>query len=263
MEINRMLDFDEKPLDNLIGDGGFCSVFRSIGCIGDSLSSGEFEVLKSDGTRGYYDMYEYSWGQFIARTCGSAVYNFSKGGMTAKNYFEEFAEKNGFWDKEKACQAYIIAMGVNDLGQIDLGSIDDMFDGTSPVKDTFVGYYSAIIKRLNEISPEAKLFFMTIPKSGEESEREKKADRHAELLYEMSERLENSYVLDFRKYAPVYDSAFRSRFFLNGHLNPMGYALTAKMVISYIDYIIRHNMKDFERIGLTDNDIQNYVHPLK
>ena len=29
----------EKPLDNLVTDGGFCGIFRTIGCVGDSLSS--------------------------------------------------------------------------------------------------------------------------------------------------------------------------------------------------------------------------------
>ena len=32
-----------------------------IGCIGDSLSSGEFESLDEAGNRGYHDMFEYSW----------------------------------------------------------------------------------------------------------------------------------------------------------------------------------------------------------
>jgi len=32
-------------------------------------------------------------------------------------------------------------------------------------------------------------------------------------------------------------------------MNPMGYLLTAKYVMSYIDYIIRHNMEDFAQVG--------------
>lgn len=27
---------EEKPLDRLVTDGGFCGIFRTIGCIGDS-----------------------------------------------------------------------------------------------------------------------------------------------------------------------------------------------------------------------------------
>ncbi len=32
-------------------------------------------------------------------------------------------------------------------------------------------------------------------------------------------------------------------------MNPCGYMLAAKMVVSYIDYIIRHNMKDFKEVA--------------
>ena len=53
---------DEKPLDRIVTDGGFCGIFRTIGCIGDSLSSGEFESKNADGSTGYHDFYDYSWG---------------------------------------------------------------------------------------------------------------------------------------------------------------------------------------------------------
>ena len=36
---------NEKPLDRIVDDGGFCKIFRTIGVIGDSLSSGEFESV--------------------------------------------------------------------------------------------------------------------------------------------------------------------------------------------------------------------------
>lgn len=31
----------DKLINNLVSDGGLCPIFRTIGCIGDSLSSGE------------------------------------------------------------------------------------------------------------------------------------------------------------------------------------------------------------------------------
>ena len=47
------------PLANLLHDGGMCPIFRRIGVIGDSLSSGEHESLM-DGQIGWHDYYEYS-----------------------------------------------------------------------------------------------------------------------------------------------------------------------------------------------------------
>ena len=96
---------NEKPLDRIVTDGGFCAIFRTIACIGDSLSSGELESIDADGTKRYNDFYEYSWGQFIGRSCGSKVYNFSQGGMTAKTYMEVFADNKGFWGTDKLAQS--------------------------------------------------------------------------------------------------------------------------------------------------------------
>ena len=135
----------EKPLDNMVTDGGFCGIFRKIGCIGDSLSSGEMESLDEDGKKGYHDYFEYSWGQFLARDAGCEVLNFSRGGMTAREYCEGFAEKKGFWDPSLAAQAYIIALGVNDIsrtlkGEMEVGDITDidLYDWHND-KKSFVG----------------------------------------------------------------------------------------------------------------------------
>ena len=73
----------ERPLDSIVTNGGFCGIFRRIACIGDSLSSGEFQSYENEA-HGYHDFYEYSWGQYMARDAGCTVYNFSKGGMTAQ-----------------------------------------------------------------------------------------------------------------------------------------------------------------------------------
>ena len=61
--------------------------------------------------------------------------------------------------------------------------------------------------------------------------------------------MDNVYVMDFRKYAPEYDEAFRDKFYMTGHMTPCGYRLTAQMVMSYLDWIIRHNMGDFRKVG--------------
>ena len=44
-----VFDPNEKPLDTLLTDGGNVGIFRTHACIGDSLSSGEFEGTGSEG----------------------------------------------------------------------------------------------------------------------------------------------------------------------------------------------------------------------
>ncbi|MBE6911670.1 MAG: SGNH/GDSL hydrolase family protein [Ruminococcaceae bacterium] len=251
MDISAFLPKEnELPLDKLIDGGGLTKIFRRIACIGDSLSSGEFESYNDDRGNGYHDFYEYSWGQYIAREAGITVYNFSRGGMTASEYMESFAKYKGFWNEDKLCQAYIIALGVNDLlGQKqELGKVSDF-----EVRDsnTFAANYGRLIRQIKIIQPNAKLFLMTMPRDEDETGNKIK-EGHAKLLYDFAERFENTYVLDFYKYACAYDEEFRKRFFLGGHMNASGYILTAKMVMSYIDYIIRHNHDDFVQVPFLD-----------
>lgn len=258
-------DPTEKPLDHIPENGGYCGIFRTIACIGDSLASGEMESTKEDGSSGYHDFYEYSWGQYIGRMCGSKVYNFSKGGMTAREYCDWFADWLGYWNKEYAAQCYIIALGVNDLicRGWEIGSMDDV--DTSDWhnnKDTYVGNYAKIIQRYQEIQPNAKFFLMTLPYETPETTPWKCeiADRQADMLYALSEAFDNCYVLDLRKYAPVYDQSFRDTFFLGGHLSPVGYMYTAKMVAAYIDYIVRHKFEDFRQVAFIGTPYRNSIY---
>lgn len=259
MDLKALLgDENEKPLDRLTPDGGFCRVFRTIGCIGDSLSSGEFESRDEEGKVGYHDYYEYSWGQIMARHCGIKVYNFSRGGMTAKWYWNSFAEENGFWDEDKLCQAYIIALGVNDLrGQKqELGSIADIdLNDYNNNKDTFAGYYARIIQRLKSMQPKARFFLVTFPATGAPAEGGAAGMR--DFLYDLTKLFEYTYVIDLEQYGPVYDNDFRKKFYLGGHLNAAGYTLTAQMIESYIDYIVRHHFEDFLQTGFIGKDVHN------
>lgn len=255
-----LFDTAEKPLDRLVEGYSHTSIFRTVGFVGDSLSSGEFERLNADGTHSYYDMFEYSWGQYIARNNGLKAYNFSRGGMTAKEYIESFAEENGFWDKEKACQAYVIALGVNDIYGMggEVGEITDIDpEDWRKNKPTFLGYYAAIISRYKEISPDAKFFFVTVPNTAS-PERDDKTFGIINALYALASHFSNSYVVDLYQYGPVHDKRFEEQFYLYGHLNPSGYILTAKIIDSYIDYIIRHNPKDFENTAFVTSGLEPF-----
>ena len=196
-------------------------------------------------------MYEYSWGQYIARKNGLTAYNFSRGGMTAKDYIEDFAERRGFWHKDKACQAYVIALGVNDIYNrgMEIGGIEDI-DVTDcrNNKPTFVVYYAQIVSRYKEISPNAKFFFVTFPNTNT-PQRDDKTFGMINALNALSEYFTNSYVIDLYKYGPVHDEKFKEKFYMHEHMNPSGYILTAQIIDSYIDYIVRHNPQDFQTVG--------------
>ncbi|MBR2965306.1 MAG: SGNH/GDSL hydrolase family protein [Clostridia bacterium] len=248
---------DEKPLDTLVSDGGFVGILRTIACVGDSLSSGEFQAYKPDGENLYVDRYEYSWGQFMARMAGVKAYNFSKGGMTAKTYMESFANGMGYWNPTLAADAYIVALGVNDLfnRKMTPGTIDDVcFEDYTKNADTFYGNYAAVLQKYRHIAPNSKLFLVTMPKKTRDyrvPELMELKVRHREILTELAEKLDGTYVVDLFEYGPEPTEELMRDLYLNGHMSPTGYVVIAKMITSYIDYIIRHNMQDFKYVGLT------------
>ena len=259
MDWNKYLfDSDEKPLDRLAHGYSHTSVFRTIAFVGDSLSSGEFETRDENKRPGYHDLYEYSWGQYIARKNGLLAYNFSRGGMTAQEYMESFAEERGFWSKDKAAQAYVIALGVNDVynKNMEIGSVADIdIENYKNNKPTFLGYYAQIVARYKEISPDAKFFFVTFPNT-DTPERDEKTHGVIKALCDLAEFFDNSYVINLYDYGPIHDAKFKEKFYLYGHLNPSGYILTAEVIDSYIDYIVRHNPDDFKTIGFVGTDIK-------
>lgn len=258
MDITKYyLGENEKPLDVIKPDGGFFGIFRTVAVVGDSLSSGEFESTDEAGNRGYHDYYEYSWGQYMARAVGNKVYNFSRGGMSAKWYLNSFGEEICAWDKSKACQAYIFALGVNDIlnqGR-ELGTAADVDpDDYNNNKDTFAGDYAKIIQKYKKISPDAYFFLMTMLHTEHEDER---VTKHAALLHDLAKIFPRTYVLDMAAYAPRYDAEFRRNFYLGGHLNAAGYLLTAQMTMSYIDYLVRKDPEDFAQVGFINKGFHN------
>ena len=116
--MNAYENFEDRPLQNIIRDGGMMNIFRTIGCIGDSLASGEFEYW-DNGQKGYWDFYEYSWGKQMERISGVSMTNFSRGGMTAFHMYlpfalgKEAAEKQQKENEEKnATKEKVLVSGI-------------------------------------------------------------------------------------------------------------------------------------------------------
>lgn len=261
---------NKNPIEKITSDSGYCGIFRTIGCIGDSLSSGEHESRKN-GENGYHDYFEYSWGQFLGRMIGSTVYNFSCGGMTAEGIV-----KHQDWDclnlcaEGRACQAYTVALGVNDLNRVrnendpyTFGSIDDVHP-EDPEQNaiSFAGHMGMVLSHIKRVQPKARIFLITLPR-GSADEVNEMADRHRQLMYELAEKFDFTYVIDLRRFAPIYDEEFRRIHYVGFHMNALGYLFTAKMIMNYIDAIIREKPEDFAQVAFIgrENDLhnENYV----
>lgn len=247
--INPLTD---NPLQTVWHNPGFCAIFRTWGFIGDSLCSGEMESRDGQGKRGYHDMYEYSWGQFLCRACGAEGYNFSRGGQTAKGWIADDSKRGWAYCKMNPKQAYIIAMGVNDWnrkqrGELTCGNLATDVD----LKDynnnagTYAGYMAGIVQRLLSIQPKAKIFVVTRPRMQEGNN---DYEEFNQVVRGLAAMFPNVYLIDLYRYAPVYDQAFKDRYYVGGHLNAMGYEYTAYLFMTYIDWIIQKNYKDFKEV---------------
>ncbi|MBQ9544119.1 MAG: SGNH/GDSL hydrolase family protein, partial [Clostridia bacterium] len=134
-----------------------------------------------------------------------------------------------------------------------VGSLEDT-EREEPV-DTFAYYFGALVKRLRKINPKCRLFFVTIPRRN--NKHDELRAQHAEFLHQFAEKLGFAYVLDFFNDVPVYDDRFYSRFFMGSHMNAAGYLFTARVMASYIDYIIRSNWDDFVQIPFVRTNFYN------
>ena len=56
-------------------------------------------------------------------------------------------------------------------------------------------------------------------------------------------------MIDLTRHMPEIDDLQREKFWLHGHLNPLGYVFYSKVIMSYMDYIIRHHAQDFNYVG--------------
>lgn len=244
---------DKDILKNAENEAGWLGIFRTIACVGDSLSSGELVSVDKNGAYEYNDYFEYSWGQYIARKYGNTVYNFSRGGMTAKEYLESFGDRMRFFRPEVAAQAYFFALGENDLfcRNQEPGTTDDFDDsGAAPLRDTFAGWFGTLLMRYKNLQPRAKFFLITMPDRYDDDEFHARLRRaHHKLMHAIANKVEGAYVVDLFEYAPLYDEKFFRRHMMNGHLTPSGYLLSAEFISRLADAIIDEHIEDFREVG--------------
>ena len=242
----------ENPIATISQQPGWCTLIHRWGFIGDSLCSGEHEYCRADGSKVWDDIYEYSWGQRMVAAIGGAVgYNFSQGGETAKGWIDHF------WDypmnrnadiraKSHLCQAYVVALGVNDKLKFEPGDAHKDINLKDYTKnaETFAGYYGGIIQRVKELQPEARFFVVTLPNLYGSKE-------ISAQIRSMADIFDKVYVLDLEKHAPDFTTPeFRERYMLMGHLNAAGYQYLAWMFMTYINWIIEQDLPAFADIAL-------------
>lgn len=243
--INVGLQADDEPLEVITDSTGMLDIFLHVGCIGDSLASGE-SYYNDGGTSHALDLYQYSWGQYLARKTGNQYYNWSKGGESTKTWLQSSYATECF-DGQHLCEAYIIGLGQNDANyNYTIGTSADIdLQDYNNNADTFYGSYGKIIQKIKEVQPQAKIFVITDPNTTTDTK------GYNAPIRDMANIFENVYVIDMRQYAlkymqsPVLISQLRA-----GHFNAYGYKVFSMMIGNYIDWIVTHNYTEFTQVEL-------------
>lgn len=242
------------PVQNLKCNGGLTGIFHKIGCIGNSLASGE-TVSNETGSNVYHDRYDYSWGQCLARMCGVTAYNFSRGGQSAITWMQEWANHATFTGNP--CTLYLIGLGVNDststsIAYTPVGTPEDidLTDYTNNA-ETFYGQYAAIIQRIKQISEKAKIFVMTMPNLTD-------ADRlqYNTAIEYMATIFDDVFVMDLATYGNDYFANIKrdSNLWISGHGTAVSYKMCADFIGAYIDWFVRNNTDKFKNVQFIDSE---------
>lgn len=234
-----------NPLDVLTDYTGMLDLFLHVGCIGDSLASGE-SYWNDGGTVQGQDFYQYSWGQFLARKTGNTYYNWSKGGLMAKTWLEsEYATE--CFDGNHKCEAYIIGLGQNDRNHsVTIGTSSDIdLTDYHNNADTFYGNYGKIIQKIKEIQPQAKIFVITDPNPYVNR------DGYNVPIADMPNIFDNVYLIDMYRYgSKYYNNEIIMAQMRGSHYNAYGYKLFSMMIANYINWIITNNYAEFRAVEL-------------
>ena len=185
----------------------------------------------------------------MARFAGITCYNFSRGGLTTKTWWGSTAYDLCF-DGQHKCEAYIIALGVNDaIAQMTVGSSSDIdLSDYTQNADSYYGNYGKIIQKIQELQPKAKIFVMTNPEAAEN-------DGYNSAVRDMATIFDNVYIIDLRLYGrELFMSGQIRACHRNGHYNAVGYKLISKIISTYIDWIVSHNLTEFNQVELIGTD---------
>lgn len=138
------------------------NMFENIAAVGDSFTEGS--IVNSNNQWVSYPNISYI--ATLGNRAGIPWYNYGVGGSTTKSY----QTTNKFNDliNDEAKKMYFISFGINDANQnMLIGNVEDINDSDyTQNADTFYGNYGALIQRIINHAPNAKLILIKPMREG-------------------------------------------------------------------------------------------------
>ena len=168
-------------------------IFRNMACLGDSYTAGG---MANSGGSWVGDGKNNSWPNVIGARDFLTVKNFAVGGHMVKDSYESVLSKVL---SDMAYDGYTYCWGINDSGDTPelngrweglspaqrLGTSSDIVSGLEEPKHTFYGYYSSIIRKIQNHAPNACHLIIVSPPDVEQSYRQAYKNATIEIANQM------------------------------------------------------------------------------
>ena len=133
------------------------SMFSNFASCGDSFTAGS---IFNSASVYLGDFPKVSWGKVLERLTGVENFIYASGGATTKT-FRTRAECLPKILTDPARDLYIIALGINDYGTVNIGTLSDINDIDPELNaDTYYGNYGYIIAKIKDHAPNAKIILL-------------------------------------------------------------------------------------------------------
>lgn len=231
------------------------TAFRKVGVIGDSYSAVRLYKDVGGTITSVGDVPFYSWAKFMERKSGMSYSVFAKGGLEASQWLTD-ADAGYPVASQSAnlCQAYIVALGINDCGRHDLDYIGTTADIDTSNPDnnanTFVGNYAKIIQKMKALVDGAKFFVVTMPSFTSDTGKARYT-AYNDAIRQIASFFQNVYLVDlYADYWDLYNepNGFFANNIINGHYTVPAYERVAEIMTSEISKIMMENPTEFEQI---------------
>lgn len=221
-----------------------CAIFKKVVCCGDSYTAGWI----SENSEGVRNNPNFNFPHYMSTLTGNKWVDAGASGTTVLTWQ---TNTNGY-DIVKTtgkAQAYVIGLGVNDRGDVDIGTPSDI--GTDA--QTYYGGLSQIIIKLAAISPNAPIFVNTNPNSADMSN----VDGYNTAVRTVVSTMAANYrvhLIDLAKYTAFYHRPGLLADLLQGHFTAIGYEQFAELYSAILSEYINHHATEFQNVAFLPYD---------
>ena len=224
-----------------------CKIFKRVVCCGDSYTSGHIQLA---GEAQSPTNEEFAWPHYMSTLTGNDWINCGGSGCNVLTWQTHERGLPAAQAKGKA-QAYVIGLMINDVSNstraVELGTIDDI--GTDA--QSYYGGMSAIIRELNAISPDAKIFVNTCPKTGEKYTTYNQAVRDIVNAYKDTYPV---HCIDLEAAKDLYTNASLTADSVSGHYTAIGYEQFAEIYSYLLSKYINEHVSEFQDVYRIEYD---------